>query len=152
MKYREPSDIEIFTWDKGTVIRDYLLIAKQRLEDKSRDRIVAIGRATQTICQEDTYVCNPFRNGIIDEWEDSVQLIKYYVNKACKPKLFRKVKVAVCMLPGATGIEKKAMEEAMFLAGAKKVFLTELTREEFTRKEESKEYDLIISIGQNFRG
>lgn len=66
--------------------------------------------------------------------------------------MFRKVKVAVCMLPGATGIEKKAMEEAMFLAGAKKVFLTELTREEFTRKEESKEYDLIISIGQNFRG
>lgn len=34
MKYREPLDIEIFTWDKGTVIRDYLLIAKQRLEDK----------------------------------------------------------------------------------------------------------------------
>lgn len=55
------------------------------------------------------------------------------------------------MVLGATGVEKTSMEEAMYAAGARKVLLTELTREEFVRKAESKNFDLIISIGQNFR-
>lgn len=151
MEYREPSDIEIYTWDKGAVVRDNSLMAKQSLEGQKMDRILAIGRESQFIEQEGMYVYSPFRNGVIADWDDSVKLIKYYVSITWGKRLFKRPRIAVCTLPNLTGIEKKAFEEAMYLSGAQKVLLTELTREEFVRETDSKKYDLIISIGQNFR-
>ena len=147
MEYREPSDIEIFTWDRGTVIRDNSLIAID-----ANGRILAIGRESQFVHQTDAKIFSPLKEGKIADWEESRKVIIWYVSQVWKGHVFKKPKIAVCMLPDATGVEKTAMQEAVVATGAKKVFLTEFTREEFTRKEESKEYDLIISIGQNFRG
>lgn len=44
MEYREPSDIEIFTWDKGSVIRDNSLIAIDTKGSKEYDLIISIGQ------------------------------------------------------------------------------------------------------------
>ena len=151
MEYREPSDIEIYNWEEGIIVSNNSLIAKQRVQGQNRDRIAAIGRDAQVMQQDDIYVYTPFRNGVIADWNDSLNILKHYINRAWKRHFFKKPKIAVCMVPGATGVEKTAMEEAMYAAGARKVLLTELTREEFTREDASKEYDLIISIGQNFR-
>ena len=59
--------------------------------------------------------------------------------------------MAVCIVPDSTNAEKKAMEELMFAAGAKKVILTELPLEDFILQSCKKECDIIISIGNNFR-
>lgn len=146
MEYREPSDIEIFTWDKGAVIRETSLIAVD-----ANGRILSIGRESQYIQHPDARIFSPLKDGKIADWEESRKMLIWYVSQVWKGHLFKKPKIAVCMVPGATGVEKTAMEEAMYAAGARKVLLTELPREEFTREDASKEYDLIISIGQNFR-
>ncbi len=146
MEYFEPSDIEIYTWDKGIVIKDNSMIA---IDDNGKT--IAIGREAQYIQQTGVEIYSPIREGQLADWEASKKVITWYVMKAWKGHLFKKPRIAVCIMPNSTDVEKKAMEDAMFSAGAKKIFLTELKREDFILEVSSKEFDLIISIGQNFR-
>ncbi|MBQ7372178.1 MAG: rod shape-determining protein, partial [Blautia sp.] len=53
------------------------------------------------------------------------KMLKYYIAKALGRRTFRKPRVSICVPSGITEIERKAMEEAAYQAGARAVFLVE---------------------------
>jgi len=142
----EPSMIEIYMWEKGIVLRDISLIAY----DRKTKKIQAVGYDAQNLTGPDTEVVSPLRNGQMAEWDTALGMLQYDIHKAYetvgKRISFKKPRIAVCMAPGASGVEKKAMEDALLMCGARKVILSDLPLEEFLEESSEKECDLIISI------
>lgn len=142
----EPSVIEIYMWERGIVLREISLIAFDRESRKIR----AVGYDVRNLTGADVEVVSPLKNGQIAEWDEAEKMMEYFMYKAYraigKRFPFRKPRIAVCMMPDATGMEKKAMEELMYASGARKVILSELSLEEFLTRSSKKECDLIVSI------
>lgn len=52
-------------------------------------------------------------------------MMKYFIQKALGKKSFRKPRIAVCVPSGVTEVEKKAVEDATYQAGAREVSIIE---------------------------
>ena len=67
----------------------------------------------------------PLRQGVISDYTVTEKMIKYFVQKALGKRLFKKPRISICVPSGVTEVEKKAVEEATFAAGAREVHLIE---------------------------
>ena len=52
-------------------------------------------------------------------------MIKYFVRKSLGKRTFKKPRISICVPSGVTEVEKKAVEEATYAAGAREVHLIE---------------------------
>lgn len=76
------------------------------------------GRAPETI-----EVNRPLRDGVIADYDVTVNLLKYVIEKVCGPfRLFRP-KVIITVPYGVTSVESRAVQEAAVEAGASEAFL-----------------------------
>ena len=67
----------------------------------------------------------PLRQGVISYYTITEKMLKYFIDKAVGKKTFRKPRIAVCIPSGATEVEKKAVEDATYSAGAREVKIIE---------------------------
>ena len=67
----------------------------------------------------------PLRQGVISDYTITEKMLKYFIDKSVGKKTFRKPRIAVCIPSGATEVEKKAVEDATYSAGAREVKIIE---------------------------
>lgn len=67
----------------------------------------------------------PLRQGVISDYTVTEKMLKFFIEKAIGKKTFRKPKIAVCVPSGVTEVEKKAVEDATYQAGAREVYIIE---------------------------
>ena len=67
----------------------------------------------------------PLKQGVISDYTVTEKMIQYFVRKAVGKRTFKKPRISVCVPSGVTEVEKKAVEEAAFAAGAREVHLIE---------------------------
>lgn len=67
----------------------------------------------------------PLRQGVISDYTVTEKMMKYFIQKAVGKKSFRKPLISVCVPSGVTEVEKKAVEDATFQAGARDVKIIE---------------------------
>lgn len=65
-------------------------------------------------------------------------MIKYFIQKALGKKTFRKPRISVCVPSGVTEVEKKAVEDATYQAGAVRYLLLR------SRSQQPSEQELIF--------
>ena len=67
----------------------------------------------------------PLRQGVISDFEVTEKMLKYFISKAIGKRAFRKPRISICAPSGITEVEKKAVEEATYQAGAREVSIIE---------------------------
>lgn len=67
----------------------------------------------------------PLQNGVIADFEVTRAMVKYFITKALSNKKFTKSNIVICVPVGVTSIERRAVEEVAYDAGARKVKLVE---------------------------
>ena len=67
----------------------------------------------------------PLRQGVISDYTVTEKMIKYFVQKALGKRTFKKPRISICVPSGVTEVERKAVEEATYAAGAREVNLIE---------------------------
>jgi len=67
----------------------------------------------------------PLQNGVIADFEITRAMIKYFITKALNKKRFFKSNIVISVPVGVTSIERRAVEEVAYDAGARKVKLVE---------------------------
>ena len=67
----------------------------------------------------------PLRKGVISDYTVTEKMIKYFVQKAMGRRTFKKPVISICVPSGVTEVERKAVEEATYAAGARDVNLIE---------------------------
>ncbi len=99
--------------------------------DDDSNRIKAIGEEARMMIGRtpgNIRAIHPMRKGVIADPNSTEQMMRYFLVKAIRStgrKTFNKPRVAVCVPSGVSGVQRKAVEEAAYLAGAKEVSIIE---------------------------
>jgi len=116
----------VFAKGKGILVREPSVVAYNR----DTKEVVAVGNAAKRMLGRtpgNIVASRPMKEGVIADFETTVQMMKYYVRQAQKAgNVSRKPNVMVCIPSGVTSVEKRAVEDATRMAGA----ATALTIEE----------------------
>ena len=67
----------------------------------------------------------PLKQGVIADYTITEKMIRYFIQKAIGKRTFRKPRICVCVPSQITEVERKAVEDATFNAGAREVYLVE---------------------------
>ena len=73
----------------------------------------------------DMEIIRPIRQGVIVDYTVTEKMLKYFISRAIGRRAFRKPRISICVPSGITEIEKKAVEEATYQAGARDVYMVE---------------------------
>ena len=118
------TSILVYAKGKGIVLKEPSVVAY----DKDSDRVRAIGEeARQMIGRTPGNITaiRPLRQGVISDYLITERMLKYFIKKAMGRRAFRKPRISICVPSGVTEVEKKAVEEATYQAGAREVILIE---------------------------
>ena len=118
------SSILVYTKGKGIVLKEPSVVAY----DKDADKVKAIGEeARQMIGRTpgNIMAIRPLRQGVISDYMITEKMLKHFIQKAMGRKAFRKPRISICVPSGVTEVERKAVEEATYQAGAREVHIIE---------------------------
>ena len=118
------SSILVYTKGKGIVLKEPTVVPY----DKEADKVKAIGEeARQMIGRTpgNIMAIRPLRQGVISDYTITEKMLKHFIQKAMGRKAFRKPRISICVPSGVTEVERKAVEEATYQAGAREVYIIE---------------------------
>ena len=114
----------VYSTGKGLVLQEPSVV----VYDKDTEKIRAIGEEAKQMSNHvnsNMEVIRPIRQGVIVAFVVLEKMLKYFITKAMGRRAFRKPRISVCVPSGITEIERKAVEEATYQAGAREVYLVE---------------------------
>ena len=120
------SNVVIYAKQKGITILEPSVVAY----DKDTEKILAYGEEAQRLIdrtQGNIVAIRPLRNGVISDYRMTELLLKHFIQKALGRRAFRKPYISICVPSGVTEVEKRAVEEASYQAGARDVTIVEET-------------------------
>jgi rod shape-determining protein MreB len=94
--------------------------------DTTTNTIVAIGtEARQMIGRTPGHIkaVRPLQHGVIADYETTAEMLRYFVRKVVRRRLFSGPRVVVCVPSGITGVEQRAVSESAYAAGARRVHI-----------------------------
>ena len=118
------ASILVYIKGKGVVLKEPSVVAI----DRDTNKIKAIGEEARLMIGRtpgNIVAVRPLRQGVISDYTVTEKMLKYFINKAVGKKTLRKPRISVCIPSGATEVEKKAVEDATYQAGAREVAIIE---------------------------
>lgn len=67
----------------------------------------------------------PLRDGVIADFDTTERMLRYFIQKVHKRRHFAKPRIVVCVPSGITGVEQRAVKDAGYQAGARRVYIIE---------------------------
>lgn len=120
------SNTLVFVKGKGIIIREPSVVAvDQRFNPV---RVVAVGSEAKDMIGRtpgSISALRPLRDGVIADFDATVEMLRKYIRKAVTPSPFSKTRVMICVPSGVTEVERRAVNDAAKSAGARYVSLIE---------------------------
>jgi len=116
----------VYVPGRGIVLDEPSVVA---IEERGDDqKVIAAGQEAKTMLGRtpskiDTV--QPLRDGVIADFNAAEEMIKYFIRRVNKRRLFGSPRVMICVPASATSVERRAVHEAGLLAGARRVYLIE---------------------------
>ena len=67
----------------------------------------------------------PLKDGVIADFDTTERMLRYFIQKVHRRRYLAKPRLIVCVPSGITGVEQRAVKDAGYAAGARKVFIIE---------------------------
>lgn len=118
------ASILVYVKGKGVVLKEPSVVAF----DRDTNKIKAIGEEARLMLGRtpgNIVAVRPLRQGVISDYTVTEKMLKHFIQKAMGKRSFRKPRIAVCVPSGVTEVEKKAVEDATYQAGAREVAIIE---------------------------
>ena len=118
------ASILVYIKGKGVVLKEPSVVAF----DRDTNKIKAIGEEARLMIGRtpgNIVAVRPLRQGVISDYTVTEKMIKHFIQKAIGKRTFKKPRIAVCVPSGVTEVEKKAVEDATWQAGARSVDIIE---------------------------
>ncbi|MFI6579448.1 rod shape-determining protein [Nocardiopsis sp. NPDC050513] len=114
----------VYVRGRGIVLNEPSVVAV----NTSTGRIVAVGiEAKQMIGRTPTNITaiRPLKDGVIADFEITERMLRYFIQKIHRRRHFAKPRIIVAVPSGITSVEHRAVKEAGYQAGARKVYIIE---------------------------
>ena len=120
------ASVLVYIKGKGVVLKEPSVVAF----DRETNKIKAIGEEARLMLGRtpgNIIAVRPLRQGVISDYTVTEKMLKYFIQKATGKQHFGKGRriISVCVPSGVTEVEKKAVEDATYQAGAKEVAIIE---------------------------
>ncbi|MBR1439708.1 MAG: rod shape-determining protein [Lachnospiraceae bacterium] len=118
------ASILVYVRGKGVVLKEPSVVAF----NKESGKVQAIGEDARLMLGKENnniQVVRPLRKGVISDYTVTESMMKYFIQKALGKRLIRKPRIAVCVPSQVTEVERKAVEDATYQAGAREVEIIE---------------------------
>jgi rod shape-determining protein MreB and related proteins len=120
------ANILVYSKNKGIAVNEPSVVAI----DTETKKVVAFGMEAKEMIgktPEKIIAIRPLKEGVIADYDLTTELLKHIMRKASKKIGFaiRKPNVVICTPSGSTSVERRAIQDAVRNAGAKKIQLIE---------------------------
>ena len=119
------ASVLVYVKGKGVVLKEPSVVAF----DRNTNKIKAIGEEARLMLGRtpgNIVAVRPLRQGVISDYTVTEKMLSYLISRTVGKSLFgRKPRISVCVPSGATEVEKKAVEDATYQAGAREVSIIE---------------------------
>ncbi len=114
----------VYVRGRGIVVDEPSVVAV----DQTTGAAIAVGeRARDMIGRtpDDVAAVRPLQVGVIADFEAAEDMLRHFVQRAQPRRALAKPRLVVCVPSGITGVERRAVEDAGYAAGARRVYLIE---------------------------
>lgn len=118
------ASVLVYVKGKGVILKEPSVVAF----DRDTNSIKAIGEEARLMLGRtpgNIVAVRPLRQGVISDYTVTEKMIKYFVQKAMGRRTFKKPRISICVPSGVTEVERNAVQQATFAAGARDVYLIE---------------------------
>lgn len=114
----------IYLADKGIVLREPSVIA---IDDETKAPLAVGEEARAMIGRTPVGVktTRPLKDGVIADFKSARMMLEEFIRRVSGPKSFVKPDIAIGVPSGVTTVERRAVREAAFNAGAGQIYLPE---------------------------
>lgn len=96
--------------------------------DKDNGRVLAVGMEAKRMLGRtpgNIVAIRPMKDGVIADFEVTEIMLRHFIRKVHKSRHLAKPRLVVCVPSGVTGVERRAIKDAGYAAGARKVYIIE---------------------------
>ncbi|KAF0820471.1 MreB-like protein (Mbl protein) [Bacillus sp. ZZV12-4809] len=120
------ANILVYSKTKGIILNEPSVVAI----DTETKKVLAVGKEAKEMIGKTPgriVAIRPLKDGVIADYDTTTEMLRQVMRKASKSVGFaiRKPNVVVCTPSGSTSVERRAIQDAVRNAGAKKVHLIE---------------------------
>ena len=102
----------VYVKGEGIVLNEPSIVAREIATKK----VIAVGREAKEMMgreNADMQISRPLRDGVIADFEVTEEMIRYFIRKVQKNKLFVRPRIIVSVPSGSTEVEKRAVRTAV---------------------------------------
>ena len=114
----------VFAQGHGVIIQEPSVVAL----DSQRNLVLAVGDEAKRMIGRtpgNVVAVRPLRDGVIADFDITETMLKYFIKKAMTKNSIFKPRIIVGVPSGITSVEKRAVQDATYHAGAKEAYLIE---------------------------
>jgi len=114
----------VYLRGKGIMLDEPSVVAVHNVTGE----VLAVGHEAKRMIgrtPEGITAIRPLKDGVIADFDASEQMLRYFIQQVHRRRYFAKPRVVVCVPSGITGVEQRAVREAGYLAGARRVYIIE---------------------------
>ena len=114
----------VYVRGKGIVLNEPSVVTIEEYHGKKQ--VLAVGNEAKQMLGKtpgNIKAIRPLRDGVIADFEVAEEMIKYFIGKVHNYRTFAKPMIIICVPSGSTAVERRAIQESAYAAGAHKVWL-----------------------------
>ncbi|MGI5966421.1 MULTISPECIES: rod shape-determining protein [Anaerotruncus] len=114
----------IFMKGKGIIMREPSVVA---VDTRNDTMLYAGNQAKEVIGRTPGSIVavRPLKDGVIADFDVTASMLQYFIKRALNNSILARPRVIICIPSGVTAVERRAVKEASFKAGAKHVSIIE---------------------------
>src|SRR5262245_50171721 len=114
----------VYVRGRGIVLNEPSVVAI----NTNTGKIVAVGIEAKRMIGRtpgNIVAVRPLKDGVIADFDATERMLRYFIQKVHKRRHFAKPRIVVAVPSGITGVEQRAVKEAGYQAGARRVYIIE---------------------------
>jgi len=118
------ASVLVYIKGHGVVLQEPSVVAI----DKNTDSILAVGEEARRMIGRtpgNIVAIRPLKEGVISDYDVTEKMLKYFIKRVMRNRMFLKPRISVCVPSSVTEVERRAVEDATKQAGARQVYVIE---------------------------
>ena len=114
----------VYVRGRGIVLNEPSVVAV----NQDNGAILAVGAEAKKMIGRtpgNIVAIRPLKDGVIADFDTTERMLRYFIQKVHRRRYLAKPRIVVCVPSGITGVEQRAVKDAGYAAGARKVYIIE---------------------------